>query len=253
MVESNALFNYHAFLKMITTIPSIKKCTVSRSSFFFPDEEYTIPDNLTTAYFTNLTTKGQKLMTNIKEGSLSMTAPLFLDITSIDSYILDKVDIRLRLELANKNWIINTDQDGSKFSLKIKKAKLWIDRVIPYEAALTSLYNSLMLKPVEYTYNRTLYKTHVLGLGQSSLICELPFSQIIPNNVIMCIVSMDAFNGHFKRNPLYLSHGDLSHVNITINGSIIYNLNMDFPNKYSTFYYTSIDSLGINSDHNLTY
>ena len=90
-------------------------------------------------------------------------------------------------------------------------------------------------------------------MGQNSMVCELPFSQIIPSNITMCIISMTAFNGDYARNGIYFSHANLAHVDITVNGSSAYNLHSEFPHNYSNLYFSTLESLGVESDHTLTY
>ena len=43
------------------------------------------------------------MSSNLKEHGLSMTAPLLLDIASLDAYLLDDTDVRVRLKLANES------------------------------------------------------------------------------------------------------------------------------------------------------
>lgn len=101
------------------------------------------------------------------------------------------------------------------------------------------------MKTMQYTYNRTLYKTYVLGANQTSLVAELPFSQIIPQNLMMAIVDMNSMQGTFNKNGLYFTHADLSHVHITINGSTIYNIPSSFPHHATRLFYSTIESLGV--------
>lgn len=192
------------------------------------------------------------MIADVKEHGLSMTAPLLLDIASLDAYLLDSTDVRIRLELASKSWILNTSQDGNAFKFVLESARLWVDRVVPHASALSSLNTSLVSKSLQYTYNRTLYKTYVLGVNQTSLLAELPFAQIIPQNLIMLMVDMDSMAGSYKKNGLYLTHADLGHVHISINGSTVYNIRSQFPHHVSRLFYSTLEGLGLETANNLT-
>ena len=225
MVESNALFNYHSFIKMITSISPEKIDFLGRSAFLYRDDMGTsgILDKFTENDFTNANDVEKSVIKKCKK-VISLTAPLFLDLTTLDAYLLDRTDVRIRLEIANKSWVLNTHQDGTAYKIKIDSARMWVDRVIPHTAALQSLEKSLTLRPMQYTYNRTLYKTYVLGANQTSLVIELPYAQIIPQTMFMAVVDMESFSGDYTRNGLYFNHSDLSHVHISVNGSSVYNL-----------------------------
>lgn len=254
MVESNALFNYHAFVKMVTSIPQEKLDSIGRSSFFFRDNEGKkgIVDTYSDEYFTEGNKQEKQMIADIKAHGLSMTAPLLLDIASLDAYLLDSTDVRIRLELASKSWILNTSQDGDLFKFALESVKLWVDRVVPHASALSSLNTSLVSKSLQYTYNRTLYKTYVLGINQTSLLAELPFAQIIPQNLIMVMVDMDNMSGSYNKNGLYFTHADLSHAHISINGSTVYNIRSQFPHHVSRLFYSTLEGLGLETANNLT-
>ena len=58
---------------------------------------------------------------------------------------------------------------------------------MPHALALDSLNLSLALKSMQYTSIQILYKTYALGINQTSLLDELPFAQIIPQNLMMVL------------------------------------------------------------------
>ena len=254
MVESNALFNYHSFIKMLTSISPEKIDFLGRSAFLYRDDMGTsgIVDTFTAESFAKANSVEKSIIKKCKN-VISLTAPLFLDLTTLDAYLLDRTDVRIRLELANKSWLLNTHRDGTTYKIKIDSARMWVDRVIPHAAALQSLNKSLILKPMQYTYNRTLYKTYALGANQTSLVIELPYAQIIPQTMYMVIVDMESFSGNYTRNGLYFNHSDLSQVHISVNGSSVYNLHSQFPNKYSKIYYSCLEALGLETTHMLRY
>ena len=173
-------------LKMVTTIPEEKFDFMGRAGAFFRDDhsEKGIVDTYDASYFTSANKQDKLMLSHLKEHGLSMTVPLLLGIASLDAYLLDDTIVRLRLEIANKSWMLNTHEDGNSFKFILDSAKLWVDRVVPHVASLESLNLSCVeccaSKAFQYTYNRSLYKSYVLGINQSSLLDELPFSSIIP-------------------------------------------------------------------------
>ena len=68
----------------------------------------------------------------------------------MDMYLLDGVDVRIRLELANQDWIIKSSKQNPQLAINISKAKLWVDKVTPHHNAMTALNHAMNTKPVEY-------------------------------------------------------------------------------------------------------
>ena len=48
----------------------------------------------------------------------------------MNMYLLDGVDVRIRLELANQDWIIKSSKQNPQLAINISKAKLWVDKVM---------------------------------------------------------------------------------------------------------------------------
>ncbi len=99
----------HALIKMITTIPQDKIDSIGRISFYHRDYDRSkgIINEFDEDYFTGGNKDEKQMIKDCKTHGLSMTAPLFSDISSLDAYLLDSVDVRIPLELANK-FLIHT-------------------------------------------------------------------------------------------------------------------------------------------------
>lgn len=247
MVESTPIYNYVSYVKMLKTFKHNNVVNLGKCGFFNDDnKENVIKDVFTDASFANETLEG-KLSPTIKRNGVHICFPLLLDLASIDMYLLDSVNVRIRLEMANNNWIMNTHTNGDANSFSIESVKLWVDRVTPHHNAMLALNKSLMISPVQYVFNKTLYKTYVIGTNQDSIMIDQPFGSCIPEKLTMMMVDMRNFSGNFDRNPLYFSNCDLTNIHISINGSTIYNIYSSFPSNITRLYYESQKSLG--NDH----
>lgn len=254
LVEGTPVFNILSFIRQLTNIGPDKKDTLARSSFYYRDDlESGVSESFTEDFFTSATSNEKNLMKAVKDHGLSMTAPLFLDLSTIDQYLADNVNVRIRLELSNREFILNTDQDGKLFKVQVDLARVWLDRVTPYRSALEAFNNSLRGRNIEYTFTRSLYKSYVLASNQTSLLAENLWGNIIPSKLFMVIIDLDSFSGKYSRNGLYFSHADLSETHITLNGNTVYHIATDFPYNYSRLYYTTLQALGLDSQHTLTY
>ena len=254
MVESNPLYNYTSYIKLLKSMNKEALDKIGKCCYFFDDANNGVVTNTyAAATFTTATNIENKLMSDLKANGVDLCFPLLTDASTLDMYLLDSVDVRIRLELANNDWLIKSDGDVSTVSLKMNKAKLWIDRVTPHYNALSALNQSLSVKPVEYIFHKTLHKTYVVGSGENSIMIDQPFAMVVPEKLTMVIVDMNAYSGTTTRNGLYFDHGNLNNVHITLNGSTVYNINTDFPHSYSQSYYEVQKALGIDKDNMITY
>ena len=141
-------------------------------------------------------------MPRIKDNGAYLCFPLLLDLSSIDMYLLDGVDVRIRLEIANQDWIVKSSTLLPGNGLNIAKAKLWMDRVTPHHNAILTLNQAMATKPLEYIFDKTLFKTFVIGSGEPIIMIDQPFGNCIPGTLTMAIVDMSSMSGHANLNPL---------------------------------------------------
>ena len=154
--------------------------------------------------------------------------------------------------MAGTSWIVKSNATHN-VNLRVRKAKLWLDRVNPHYNASLALNKVLSNKRLEYVFNKTLHKTFVIGANQSSIMIDQPFGKCVPEKLTMVFISNVAYNGRMNENGLYFGHCDLSNTLITVNGSSVYNINTSFPNNYSHSYYVTQRSLGVDNDNLTSY
>ena len=254
MVESNPLYNYTSYIKLLKSMNKENIGTIGKCCYFYDDANNgEVTKNYVAATFSTAGNIENTLMTSLKSSGVDLCFPLLTDISSLDMYLLDGVDVRIRLELANNSWLVKSDGDVSGVNLKVNKAKLWLDRVTPHYNALTALNQSLALKPVEYIFNKTLHKTYVVGSGENSIMIDQPFGMVVPEKLSMVIVSMDSYSGNNAQNGLYFDHANISNIHVTLNGNTVYNFNTSFPHVYSQCYYEIQKAIGIDKDNMITY
>ena len=149
----------------------------------------------------------------------------------------------------NEASYVNTDGDGAGIRSHIDYAKLWITRLQPYAPALLPLNNQLEAgHDTKTLFNKTLYKSLVLGKQQTSIVSDLPWGNVIPERLYIVIVEMNAFSGAYNKNGLYFSSSNLSEISVSLNGVSVYKNAVSFPHECSQAYFNAIESLGIEND-----
>lgn len=127
VVEASSLFS---FCKKYfdSTISGCKAARYDKLTQFFNCVD---PSKIEATYFTNAMTGEKQWMTDMKASGVNTCFKLMLDDTSVTEYVLDDVDIRVRLKLQPDKWVVLIDKKQANFNNNIKSARLWIDRVVP--------------------------------------------------------------------------------------------------------------------------
>ena len=246
MVETNPYFNYWSFIKMITSLSPAKLRSLGDLGYLFQDG---LVDTFDGGYFNSLSNESKKRLKSIKNNGLHLTFPIMADIASSDQYLCDDIPVRIRLELSNEAWYVNTDGDGAGIRAHIDFAKLWVTRLQPYPSALLSLNNQLAAgHDTKTLFNKTLFKSIVLGKQQTSIVSDLPWGNVIPERLYIVMVDMNAFSGTYNKNGLYFSNSKLSEITVSLNGVSVYKNSVSFPHECSQAYFNAIDSLGLEND-----
>ena len=102
MVESNPFFNYSSYVKLLKQLDKTQVDRYGSCGFFYDNYN---TDGVTSKYTVdtfkakpaNLETR---LLNKVKMGKTCLCFPLLLDISTMDMYLLDGVDVRIRLEIS---------------------------------------------------------------------------------------------------------------------------------------------------------
>ena len=255
-VENSYIYGYSALLKLFTSLNPHHIGKLGRNAFFYRDEKGSgIIDKYEEAYFNNLNKLEKAVMGKSKADGVHLCGPLLLDTTGLDAYLIDNVDLSVRLEFASPSFIINTHQDGTKFKLHIDLCKLWVTRVFPQPEAMAALNTSLS-EPgsfVEYVYNKQITKSYVIGQNQNSIVDDLPWGNCIPSKIYMMLVDMTAYSGTYSKNPVFLRHANVNGLSASLNGRTLHNFTVALPKQFAPLYHYTLKALGIDQHHLISY
>jgi len=173
-----------------------------------------------------------------------MICPLQLDISTANIYLLNAVNIRIRLDLASPSMIINT-YDTEKYKYRLSSVKLFATKLLPLPSALLSLQKHLATNnsSIEYIYERPLVKSFIFSSGHNTLTMDNIFNGIVPSQLFSCIIAQDADNGSYSRNACYFTDCNLSNVSLEVNGNPVSKMECEFPSEIAQLFYNTITNL----------
>ena len=186
-----------------------------------------------------------------KSQEVSMMGKLHVDIMNMSRYLLNGVDVKIRLVKSKDSFSLMANcPEGicytsvlTHVSLFVRKCKLNPAVMLAHNAALTKA-------PAKYPYKRVSLKTVAIPMGSLSVTEDNLFMSQLPNRVIIGLIDSDAFNGNLNKNPFNFKHHSLSYISLFVDGQQIPStpLTPDFKNNiYVRSFYRLFSELGMAS------
>ena len=244
--ESNSFKGIWEYVKSITSASVNEQYSLLRANYY-KNLTGKCVDTIVQDYFTDANTSSEEkeIISEVKRG-LHLMVPVNLNISSSDFYLLDNVELRIRLDLNPSSYVLLTDQADQTYSYKIKLAKLYVEKIIPHPSALVSLNKTMLTKNIniEYVVDTPIIKTCVFPTGYTSLTLDNTFNGSIPNKLYLFFISQAALNGDYTRNPTFLQNCNLSSVRVDVNGNVQSQLTGSFPNNVTQYFIKSLINIG---------
>ena len=217
-------------------------------------KETDVDQDLSDSFFTNSNSREKALTRKCKEATIHMFGPINLDIGDVSTYLLDKIDLRIRFDLAPASILIKST-DAASFKYKVESCKLWVERLLPIPSAMIAL-NKVMsesMHTVDYMFNRQLLKTVIMPKNQTSLMIDNIFQGVIPHKLVIFVMDQKALNGEHKKNSSYFIDNKISQIKVEVNGTDLSNIVCSFPDKIAQVFYETIRNVGTDQPSLLTY
>ena len=251
-IESNPYFGLYKSLKSYLSMNVNELKSIGRNSFYKDYNGLPIPSKITKNEFdaTKISKDEVQIIEQCKS-TLDFITNLHLDISSSHIYLLDGVDLRIRLDLCNPDLLINT-YDTEKYIFKIVTTKLWGVKVVPYPSALMSLNKTLSsTHSIEYLFSRPLIRSYVYPTSYNSLTLDNIFTGVIPQLMYIFFMKQTNLNGDYGSNGCYFDHANIDNIRVDVNGNNLAVLNGKYPDQVSLMYHNSLCAIKA-EDHQMT-
>ena len=159
-----------------------------------------------------------------KSDMLDMMGRLHLDLFHQSKYLLNHLDMRIKLTRAKPEFVLMAEKVGANFpnyKLVITDAGLFVRKVTVSPMIALAHARTLEKANAVYPLTRTLMRVFSVANGSFSFTADNMFMDKIPNRVIVGFVRGDAYNGDLGHNPLMLEHMSLNYISLHHQGSQI--------------------------------
>ena len=147
-----------------------------------------------------------------------MEGPLHIDLCKQDRYIMNGVDIGLRLWYTDDSFRLMSEIGDCKVLITDAVLKVCKVNIAP---SVMATHNQIMKHAMtaKYPYERTEMKTFAVSPGQQAFSEEDVFQGEVPNKVVMALVSSTSFYGSYTGNPYNFKHASISKIGVKIDNT----------------------------------
>lgn len=135
-----------------------------------------------------------------------MMGPLHIDFFNQDHFLLNNVELRIKL-IRNRDAFTLMSTAGNE-KIKLMDATLYVRKVIVSPSVLLAHAQALEKAPAKYAVNRVDIKTVTIGQRLRDKNIDNLFMNQLPQRVVIGFVDNRGFNGDYLRNGLQPGGGN---------------------------------------------
>lgn len=172
---------------------------------------------------------------------------LMEDIFDIDKYLINGVDIYIKLFRSSAPFVIISAQDSPAYKLELLDVVYKVAKVRVDPGVLLNHSQQIESTPVKYTISRNKLKMNTIPKRSTEFYWDNIFPQAVPDRIAVGLVDQKALNGDYTTNPFYFEHLGLTDVGLYVNGESVPGrpLKTDFTaGHYSTAYARLFEASG---------
>nr|CAB3266070.1 uncharacterized protein F54H12.2-like [Phallusia mammillata] len=165
---------------------------------------------------------GFRLRKQLSAGSraVEMIGKLHLDMMFQNRYLLNGVDVKVRLSRSKDAFSLMAAQDA-EFRINIRDVRLYARKVHPSAPVLMGHIKALQRGTAKYPITRGEIKVFSVPRGDLSTNQEGLIRGQIPKRIVIGFVDNDAYNGAYHKNPFNFKHLNVNFLALYQDGRMI--------------------------------
>ena len=224
ITEQSDTYAHRAYIESLLNYSQSEKETFLTSALFYKDTPGNMdePDaSQATAAKVNYGLHKRSTYT-FGSATLGVIGTPFCDIFHTDRFLVPDVEIKLKLNLHSNAFILMSTVATEK--IKIVKARLRMRHVNVTPSVALQLGNAVVKYPLKTV--STHLKTLTGGVFTESF-DNIFNSGIVPERLIIGLITNKAYNGDYKLNPFNFGHFGLKTIKLTVNNAEIPEMAID--------------------------
>jgi hypothetical protein len=133
-----------------------------------------------------------------------------------EKLILGGVSMRLKLTRNKDSFVLQSDEDGAAYCIKVVKATLRVRKCRVSSAVALAHVRVLEKANAKYSINRVEVKSFSIPSQSLDVTQENIFMGQLPTRVIIGLLDNDAYNGSYKKNPFNFKNYNLAKISLQL-------------------------------------
>lgn len=244
ITPSENTYPYRAYIEATLNYGEDAKNGFLSAALFFKDTAFYLDD----VKGDDNTGLKQRRQLASKSHEMDMMGRLHSDIFAQDRYMLNGVDVKIKLTPSKYNFNLMAEDQTVGYksvityaTLVVRKAKINPAISLAHEKALTKTN-------AKYPFKRIVLKTLSIPTGMLSFIQDNLFLNQTPTRLVIGLVTSRAFNGSYTANPFHFNHFNLTYLNVSVDGRTVSGkpITMDYDNnQYARAFFETKLALGL--------
>ena len=227
LVSSNQLYGYKAMIETLLGFNKEAQDSFLRCQGFEKENSATIDDikdvRVNTGFFSRFALFGASQ-------TVDLEGPLMADICQQDRFILNGVEMNIKLWPAKDAFTLLTAIDPPVYTVKFTEVYLKVCKVTPVASVAFAIGEALKEEQALYPFIRTEMRAFQVAAGQYNFHVEDMYQQHVPSEVIVCMVTAKAFHGAYSENPFAFKPFKITELGLYVDDESVPSkpLKMDF-------------------------
>jgi hypothetical protein len=150
---------------------------------------------------------------------VEMEGNLFLDICQQERLILNGVQLNIKLWPSRNSFKFMSGTEKADYKVKILEAYLKVCLITVNPAIMVAQREVLQSAPAVYPLKRSEIRVYSMSSSEMNLNVENLFNGEVPHSLYVGIVSTDAFNGSYNKNPFNFANFNVSSIGFYVDGN----------------------------------
>ncbi|XP_061191760.1 uncharacterized protein F54H12.2-like [Saccostrea echinata] len=211
-------YPWKAYLKTVLFSGEEELSSQKQSELYFKDE-----GNLADPNAYNGGNSGLVLRYGYTQQSrvFELEGNLMEDIFDIDKYLINGVDIYIKLFRSSAPFLIMSDATTPAYKLELLDVVYKVAKVRVDPGVLLNHSKQLESTPVKYIISRNELKMNTIPKGSTEFYWDNIFPQAVPDRIVIGLIDQKAVNGDYTANPFNFEHFNVSDVGVYVNGESV--------------------------------
>ena len=153
-----------------------------------------------------------------KSQTLDIQGPIFHDLFSLDRYLLNQVDVKLKVYRSPASFVLLAKDASTNFKIHIEDIYVLARKIRVNPAVLYGHSKILEKKNALYPYTKVECRSQSVATGSASFQWDNLFQGQKPEKVIIGFVKSKALNGDYTTNPFNFENCGINHIALYADG-----------------------------------